>query len=133
MNKKVPATNKPPSKFPPLTEDKEVLEYEQIMNMLDIYWTQQGIELHNCYRKGAAYANNNNKKTSIDLLQDMMTLLNNQFKDTNQSPEILDILTGNIKSCLSIISKLDIDVDKNCILSTILGYTLKCFKKYESK
>jgi hypothetical protein len=120
----------PASKFEPVCDIVEKMSLEDFIKHNERFWNQQSVELHRCYKKGIAYANNNNKKTSIELLKDMSILLKNIYKtpgNSNQLDDIFNIITTSLK----MIDDIEYDVDKYCILSIIQGYTLGCLSKYE--
>lgn len=119
------------SKFLPEKEEVDDRRVQDIIKIFDNFYKKQPVDISSCYRRGTSYANNSNKKTSIDIIQNLTMLLNQQYKDVSESPDIINELFANIKSLLNVVSKLDNDVDKNCILVTILGYTLGCLDKYE--
>lgn len=126
-------TTVPYSKFVLTREQKEELTTQQLEEFNEIFWEQQSVNLHKCYRKGQAYANNTNKKDSVDILQDMLTLLKQQYKCSDTNDIVIENLFDNINCSLKILKHVQSDVDKDCILSIIQGYTLGCLKKYEKK
>lgn len=121
----------PYSKFELTKEQIQELSTQQLEEFNEIFWEQQSVNLHKCYRKGQAYANNTNKKDSVDILHDMLNLLKQQYKNSNENDSIIDNLFENIVCSLKILKQTQSDVDKDCILSIIQGYTLGCLKKYE--
>ena len=121
----------PYSKFELAKEQIQELTIEDIEKLNSTFWDQQSVELHKCYRKGQAYANNNNKKDSVDLLQDLFKLLKQQYKDSCDNVDVMETTFDTINNMLKTVKSLQQDVDKNCILSIIQGYTLGCLKKYE--
>ena len=123
----------PYSKFELSREQLENLTIQDLENINSTFWTQQSVKLHRCYSRGQAYANNNNKKDSLDLLQDMFKLLKNQYKDSCDNIDIMETTFDTINNMLKTVKTLQQDVDKNCILSIIQGYTLGCLKKYEKQ
>lgn len=129
--KNIEADGKPSSKFPPVGEKHKVTTTRDIQNINNNFWNEQSVDLHLCYKKGTAYANNSNKKSSINLITELLELLKHQYKESTTQPDIIDIVFNNIKNDMTILEKITDDVDKNCILATIQGYTLGCLKKYE--
>lgn len=121
----------PYSKFELSREQLEELNINDLEKINSMFWNQQSVELHRCYRVGQAYANNNNKKDSTDLLQDMFKLLKQQYKDSCDNMDVMETTFDTINNMLKNVKSLQHDVDKNCILSIIQGYTLGCLKKYE--
>ena len=121
---------KQPSKFTLTRAEIEKMTIQELLEIDEMFWEQQNVKLHRCYKQGQAYANNSNKKTSVDLLKDMFILLKNQYKDDTNSKQIENIF-NILNNCLQMINDIETDVDKNCILSIIQGYTLGCLKKYE--
>jgi len=126
-----PSDYPPPSKFTPAKETKTPITIEDIKNLNNKFWEQESVELHKCYKIGNVFANNSNKKTSIDLLQDMFVLLGDKYKDSDKHAGTIALLISNINDNLEIIENLGEEVDKNCILSIIQGYTLGCLNIYE--
>lgn len=126
-------TTVPYSKFELTREQIQELTIQQLEEFNEVFWEQQSVNLHKCYRKGQAYANNTNKKDSVDLLHDMLNLLKQQYKNSDKNDNIVDNLFENIVCSLKILKQVQSDVDKDCILSIIQGYTLGCLKKYEKK
>lgn len=122
-----------PSKFNPHKNVVEKLEINDIEINNDKFWEQQSVNLHKCYKQGQAFANNSNKKTSIDLLQDMFKLLKQQYKNCSENEQHFETIFHQINSNLQLIEDLGNTVDKNCILSIIQGYTLGCLKRYEQQ
>jgi hypothetical protein len=61
----------------------------------------------------------------------MFSLLRGKYAEDNDHSEQINIIFDNIKNNLELVEGLTDDVDKNCILSIIQGYTLGCLKKYE--
>lgn len=125
--------NKPPSKFNPHKDVIEELDINDIETNNDRFWEQQSVNLHKCYKQGQAYANNSNKKTSIDLLQDMFKLLKQQYKNCSENEQHFENIFNQINTNLQLVEDLGNTVDKNCILSIIQGYTLGCLKRYEKQ
>lgn len=126
-------TNVSPSKFNPHRDVVEELDINDIETNNDKFWEQQSVHLHKCYKQGQAYANNSNKKTSIDLLQDMFKLLKQQYKNCSENEQHFENIFNQINTNLQLIEDLGNTVDKNCILSIIQGYTLGCLKRYEKQ
>ena len=129
--KNIEADGKSSSKFPPVGEKHKITTTRDIQNINNNFWNEQSVDLHLCYKKGTAYANNSNKKSSINLITELLELLKHQYKESTTQPDIIDIIFNNIKNDMTILEKITDDVDKNCILATIQGYTLGCLKKYE--
>jgi len=126
-------TNTPPSKFNPHKDVVQELDINDIETNNDKFWEQQSVNLHKCYKQGQAYANNSNKKTSIDLLQDMFKLLKQQYKNCSENEQHFETIFNQLHSNLQLVEDLGNTVDKNCILSIIQGYTLGCLKRYEKQ
>lgn len=122
-----------PSKFNPHKDVVEELDINDIETNNDKFWEQQSVNLHKCYKQGQAYSNNSNKKTSIDLLQDMFKLLKQQYKNCSENEQHFENIFNQINMNLQLIEDLGNTVDKNCILSIIQGYTLGCLKRYEKQ
>lgn len=118
------------SKFELTREQVEKMTVQQLITINEQFWEQQSVKLHRCYSQGQAYANNSNKKTSINLIQDMFNMLKSRYKNDRNSEQI-EHLFNIINTSLQMVDSLENDVDKNCILSIIQGYTLGCLKKYE--
>ena len=123
----------PPSKIQITRDVEEKLDIEFIENNNNKFWEQQSVGLHKCYKQGQAYANNSNKKTSVDLLQDLFKLLRQQYKDNSENEQHFETIFNIIIQNLQLIEDLGNTVDKNCILSIIQGYTLGCLKRYEKQ
>ena len=123
--------NVKPSKINPTRDKTEEISVVDITNLNNEFWEQQSVGLHKCYKTGNTYANNGNKKTSIDLLQDMFKMLKQQYKDGSDNGHHFEHIFQQINTCLQLIEDLGNTVDKNCILSIIQGYTLGCLSKYE--
>ena len=121
-----------PSNFNPIRDVHVPVNIQNVQELNDTFWEEQSVNLHKCYKQGVAYANNSNKKSSIDLLQDLFQLLKIQYKDNSDRVNTVELAFTNLHNNLQIINNLsDEGVDKNCILSIIQGYTLGCLKKYE--
>lgn len=97
------------------------------------YWEQQSVELHKCYKQGHSFANNTNKKDSVDLMKDLNYLLEQQYKNNTETPDRITLTFEIIKSCLNILKKEKIEIDKDCVLSTIQGFTIGCLKFYDGQ
>jgi len=120
------------SNFPPSRDESVPATIDDIQSINNTFWEEQSVSLHKCYKQGSAYANNSNKKTSIDLLQDLFKLLKTQYKDNSDRVNTVELAFINIHNNLQIISNLSNEgVDKGCILAIIKGYTLGCLKNYE--
>lgn len=128
MYKDVPSSNI----ISPKHEVKKIT-LEEFHSFNEKFWKEQSVELHKCYKQGHSYANNTNKKDSIDLLKDMNYLLQQQFKDCSESPENVTICFEIIKNTLLLVQKSKLNVDKNCILSILQGFTIGCLKFYDQQ
>lgn len=124
---------KPASKFSPVGANVEKLHVSDVHSVNNNFWYDQSVNLHTCYKKGNTYANNSKKKTSTDLIGDMFSILKQQYIDSADTPEMVDLVIENIKNNLQMLENITNNVDKNCILATIQGYTLGCLKKYEQQ
>lgn len=122
---------KPASNFNPYKKTDQPVTIQDIQEINNNFWNTQSVNLHRCYTQGHVYANNSNKKTSINLIQDLFSLLRGKYAEGNTHSEQINIIFNNIKNNLELIEGLSDEVDKNCILSIIQGYTLGCLKKYE--
>ena len=120
-----------PSNFNPSRKITEPVTIQDIQKINNDFWNTQSVDLHRCYTHGHVYANNSNKKSSINLIQDMFSLLRGKYAEDNDHSEQINIIFDNIKNNLELVEGLTDDVDKNCILSIIQGYTIGCLKKYE--
>ena len=123
----------PPSRVKITREIVEPIDILDIEKNNNKFWEEQSVGLHKCYKQGQAYANNSNKKTSINLLQDMFKLLKQQYKDNTENEQPFEIIFNQIHQNLQLIEDLGNTVDKSCILSIIQGYTLGCLKRYEKQ
>ena len=123
--------SKPASKFNPTREDNIPITIENIESINNKFWEQESVSLYKCYKNGNVYSNNSKKKTSINLIQDMIRLLGEQYKSNSSGTQEHDIIIENIINNLKLLDILDTGVDKNCILSIIQGYTLGCLNNYE--
>ena len=104
---------------------------KDVQELNDDFWNTQSVDLHRCYTQGHVYANNSIKKTSINLIQDLFSLLRGKYADDNEHSEQINIIFNNLNNNLELIEGLTEEVDKDCILSIIQGYTLGCLKQYE--
>ena len=122
----------PSSNFQPTREETVPITIDNIHDINNTFWEEQSVSLHKCYKQGTAYANNSNKKSSVDLLQDLFKLLKTQYKDNSDRVNTVELAFTNLHNNLQIISNLcNEGVDKHCILAIIKGYTLGCLKNYE--
>jgi len=123
----------PPSKINITRDSIEPITIDQIETLNYKFWNEQSVNLHKCYKQGHAYANNSNKKTAINLLQDMFKLLKQQYKNCSENERSYEHIFEQINISLQLVEDLGNTVDKNCILSIIQGYTLGCLKRYEKQ
>lgn len=121
----------PPSKFVPTKEEQAQIDIESVIKLNNSFWEQQSTGMYKCYKQGTVYANNGNKKTSINLLQDLFKMLKQQFKDNSDNQQYYDNIFQQLNLCLQLIDDIGNSVDKNCLISIIQGYTIGCLSKYE--
>lgn len=121
----------PSSKIQPVKKSVESISTQDFHTFNEKFWKEQSVELHKCYKQGHSYANNTNKKDTVDILKDLNNLIQSQLRESVDTPDQINLLFEIIKNTLLLAQKQKPNADKNCILSIIQGFTIGCLKFYD--
>ena len=124
--------NKSPSKFNPEREQVDIATYQDIVQICDKFMSNSTIVYDKCYKTGLTYSNNTIKKTAMDIVGELIMNVKQHCNKKSQDT-CLDLAYENIINNISIIDQQSTEIDKQCILYTILGYVIGCLKLYDEQ
>lgn len=124
--------DKSPSNFNPEGQSVDITTYKDVTDICEKYMYNTTIDYNKCYKTGMTYSNNTVKKTAMDIVSELISNIKQHCDKKNQDTS-MDLAFENIKNNITIVNQQSNEIDKQCVLFSILGYTIGCLKLYDEQ